>query len=52
VEDRQPAGRIVADLGPNAIEKLDGFRASGEHGQRVVEAGEIEFRYDRVMALF
>ena len=48
---RQPLGRIVSDLLPNAIEQFDGFGASGKHRERVVESAEIEFRHHRVVAL-
>ena len=51
MKHRQPLRGVVADLLANAVEQLDGFRASGQDGERVVETAEVEFRDDRVVAL-
>ena len=44
-------GRIIADFAPDAVEELDGRGATGQDGERVAHAAQIELGHDRMVAL-
>ena len=51
LEPGHPDGRVIADLGPDAVEELDGRGATGQDGERVAHAAQIELGHDRMVAL-
>ena len=46
LKQRHPSARVVADLGPDAIEKADAGTPAGQHRELVVEALQVELADD------